>query len=142
MRVEARSEEGRPYPAKLDTTGRYEIRSLPLGSWLIKATLGSGERQVQADRDGVHAIADGAELIVKLLGLRLAIRRVKRGYNALNRRLAFQIGRRDRLHSAGFVGVQLEIRSLLPDFHGFADKGQRIAFKRNGSAARHVNCPF
>lgn len=48
LRVEARSEDGRPYPAKLDTTGRYEIRSLPLGSWLIKATLGSGERQVQA----------------------------------------------------------------------------------------------
>lgn len=48
LRVEAQDEEGRTYRAQLDTAGRYEIRNLPLGSWLIKGTLGSGERQVQA----------------------------------------------------------------------------------------------
>lgn len=48
LQVQAQDEDGRSYPAQLDTGGRYELRALPLGNWLVKASLGSGERQAQA----------------------------------------------------------------------------------------------
>lgn len=48
LRVQATGEDGRSYPAKLDTDGRYELRALSLGSWQVKAVLGDGARQAQA----------------------------------------------------------------------------------------------
>ena len=40
--------EGSALPAKLDSEGRYEIRELEAGDWLLRATLWQGERQVEA----------------------------------------------------------------------------------------------
>ncbi len=61
LQVQALDEDGRSYPAKLDTAGRYELRTLPLGNWLVKATLSGGERQAQARAE----LRQGGEVVEK-----------------------------------------------------------------------------
>lgn len=61
LQVQAQDEDGRSYPAQLDTAGRYELRTLPLGSWLVKATLSGGERQAQARAE----LRQGGEVVEK-----------------------------------------------------------------------------
>jgi len=63
LQVQAQDEDGRSYPAKLDTAGRYELRTLPLGNWLVKASLGGGERQAQARAE----LRQGGEVVERNL---------------------------------------------------------------------------
>lgn len=46
--VTAQDEEGETRPAALDSDGRYEVRNLPPGDWLLRASLWQGQRQVEA----------------------------------------------------------------------------------------------
>ena len=48
VNVRAESSEGRSHPANVDHQGRYEIRGLASGDWLVRAVLAGGRRQVQA----------------------------------------------------------------------------------------------
>lgn len=51
VQIEATSEFDRAVAGKLDYEGRYEIHDLPSGSWLVRATLPGGRRQVQVRLD-------------------------------------------------------------------------------------------
>ncbi len=46
--VAAEGDDGESFPAMVDADGRYEIRHLPPGDYLVRAALESGQRQVQA----------------------------------------------------------------------------------------------
>ena len=74
------------------------------------------------------------ELVVELLGLHRADGRVERRHDADDRRLAFEVGERDRLHAA-FEVVDLEIGGGLPGFYFVAGERERSAFERDGSGA-------
>lgn len=46
--VTAHGEAGEERPAALESEGRYEVRDLPPGDWLLRASLWQGQRQVEA----------------------------------------------------------------------------------------------
>lgn len=46
--IEARGEDGRLRGGRLDATGRYEVRALPPGGWLVRAVLWQGQREARA----------------------------------------------------------------------------------------------
>ncbi|HEX3127772.1 MAG TPA: carboxypeptidase-like regulatory domain-containing protein, partial [Thermoanaerobaculia bacterium] len=48
VRVTAQDEEGENRAAAMDSEGRFEIRNLPAGDWLLRASLWQGQRQVEA----------------------------------------------------------------------------------------------
>lgn len=48
VEVQAHKDQGRTVPAHLQAEGRYEVRGLEPGDWLIQANLWQGQRQAQA----------------------------------------------------------------------------------------------